>query len=282
MNDNPTYADNNCLLYTDINLSAEWTPVYSSNSYNGTFDGNGHTISGLSIGGNENYQGLFSYVGSNGTIKNLTLSNVDIHGNENVGGVAGYNLGKILGCTVSGTVKGDSKACGGIAGFSKNGFIIGCASSCSVTGDKYVGGVVGQSTNDSIVACYNKGSIKVITYVAGGVVGGGISFELYGCYSSCGISAPDTATIIGGIAGDYTSANKYKALYYSNYEGDGIGNKTATTTKVDEAATTWLMATDEMNAAIIEWNASNEDLCDWKFQQNDGTNNPPVLVPGAP
>ena len=282
VNDNPTYADNNCLLYTDINLSAEWTPVYSSNSYNGTFDGNGHTISGLSIGGNENYQGLFSYVGSNGTIKNLTLSNVDIHGNENVGGVAGYNLGKILGCTVSGTVKGDSKACGGIAGFSKNGFIIGCASSCSVTGDKYVGGVVGQSTNDSIVACYNKGSIKVITYVAGGVVGGGISFELYGCYSSCGISAPDTATIIGGIAGDYTSANKYKALYYSNYEGDGIGNKTATTTKVDEAATTWLMATDEMNAAIIEWNASNEDLCDWKFQQNDGTNNPPVLVPGAP
>ena len=285
MNGDSTYANNNCLLYTDINLSAAWTPVCSSsNPYSGTFDGNGHTISGLVINGSGNNQGLFGCV-ENGTIKNLTLSNVDIQGKgyENVGGVAGYNYqGKILGCTVSGIVEGEYKAYGGIAGFSKNGFIIGCASSCSVTGDRYVGGVVGQSTNDSIVACYNKGSICVITYVAGGVVGGGTSFELYGCYSSGGISAPDDATFIGGIVGDYVSGGGNKALYYSNYEGDGCGNKTATTTKVDVVTTSWQEATSAMNDAIIEWNASNGKLCDWKFQQNDGSDNPPVLVPGAP
>lgn len=287
VNSYPTYVNNNCLLYTDINLLAEeWTPVCTySNPYSGTFDGNGHTISELVIKGSEDYQGLFGYVGSNGTVKNLTLSNVNIQGNgyENVGGVAGYNYqGKILGCTVSGIVEGVSKACGGIAGFSNNGFIIGCASSCSVTGDRYVGGVVGWSTKDSIVACYNKGSIEVSDDIGGGVVGGGASYKLYGCYSSGKILAEDGKTHIGGIAGEYVAPGENKALYYSNYDGEGIGNQTATTTNVDGVTTTWQEATSAMNDAIIEWNDSNGKLCDWKFQQNDSTDNPPVLVPGAP
>ena len=104
------------VLTADIELSGNWTPIGYFNSrddkkpFNGTFDGQNHTISNLTIDNpSVGSQGLFGFVGENGTIKNLNLSNVNISGYWFVGGLVGYNGGTVENCTVSdATVSGKS------------------------------------------------------------------------------------------------------------------------------------------------------------------------------
>lgn len=92
----------NCILAADITLptvaegESNWTPIgthdHYYNRYTGTFDGGGHTITGLTINqSGTDHVGLFGCIGGRGTVKNLTLENVNIIGHDNVGGVAGYN-----------------------------------------------------------------------------------------------------------------------------------------------------------------------------------------------
>ena len=104
------------VLTADIRLSGNWTPIGYFNSsddqkpFNGTFDGQGHTIKNLTIENRSiNCQGLFGFVGENGTIKKLNLSNVNISGNDSVGGLVGDNRGTVENCTVNNaTVNGKS------------------------------------------------------------------------------------------------------------------------------------------------------------------------------
>lgn len=92
----------NCILAADITLptvaegESNWTPIgtydHYYNRYTGTFDGGGHTITGLTINqSGTDHVGLFGCIGGRGTVKNLTLENVNIIGHDNVGGVAVYN-----------------------------------------------------------------------------------------------------------------------------------------------------------------------------------------------
>ena len=100
----------NCTLSADINMAGkEWTPIGTdeNNSYNGTFDGNGKTITGLTVNQSEkNYAGLFGCLGSDGKVQNLTLENVHISGVFYVGSVVGTNFGTVSGCTASGNITG--------------------------------------------------------------------------------------------------------------------------------------------------------------------------------
>ena len=112
----------NCTLTADINMTGkEWTPVGNSGqTYNGTFDGQGHSITGLAITtnstGGENAV-LFGSVGSNGTVKNLQLKDVncDVQQNGVAGGIANSNYGTITACSVTGEIKANNGAAGGIA-----------------------------------------------------------------------------------------------------------------------------------------------------------------------
>lgn len=130
-------------------------------TFGGTFEGQGHTISGLSITGSGNVRGLFRYIQPTGSVRDLHVSgSISPADRKNVlGGLAGKNQGTITMCSFSGTVSG-LDSIGGIAGINEaQGEIINCAFSGSVTGEHYVGGIAGQNYG-SIIQCENSGSIN--------------------------------------------------------------------------------------------------------------------------
>ena len=116
----------NCTLADNITLPAvaegesNWTPIGTgSQPYTGTFEGNGKTITGLTVNQEgTSYVGLIGYLGSGGKVQNLTLEQVDITGRFYVGGVVGYNSsGSVTACTSSGSVSGSSHNVGGVMGY---------------------------------------------------------------------------------------------------------------------------------------------------------------------
>lgn len=230
----------NCILAADITLptvaegESNWTPIgtydHYYNRYTGTFDGGGHTITELTINqSGTDHVGLFGCIGGRGTVKNLTLENVNIIGHDNVGGVVGstdYDSSTVTDCTVSGTVSGNSNV-GGVVGYNNSSVTACYHASGSVSGANFVGGVVGF-TNHRVTACYN---------ASGDVMGTGDS--------------------VGGVAGYNDMGATITACYWSNYDGNGIGANygTGTHTKVDGTTVTWQTAVDAMNAALqySEW-----------------------------
>lgn len=222
----------NITLTGDITLTEEWTPIGNfENRYTGTFDGNGHTITGLTVNQKERGNvGLIGYLGSGGKVQNLTLENVNLNGNLYVGGVVGY---------------------------SNNGTVTACTASGSINGKEYVGGIVGSNYLGTVTACYNTSSTVNGSYLVGGVVGQNNKGIVTACYNASG-SIYGEGTV-GGVVGDnYTST--VTACYWSNYAGYGIGNGTGDATKVDGTTVTWQTAVDAMNAALQ--NAGSE----WRYE----------------
>ena len=139
------------ILTEDIDLGGSetnpWTPI---DNFNGTFDGGGHTISGLYINNTAGtYQGLFGYVGAGGMIKDLTVEGT-ITGGFYTGGIAGGNYGDI----------------------------IDCVNRCEVTGSNFVGGIAGGNTGNpgeaAVQGCSNYGTItctSAVGAISGGIVG---------------------------------------------------------------------------------------------------------------
>jgi len=132
-------------LSSDIALSGKFTPIPF---FKGTFDGNGHTISGLYLTGDGSYSGLFRYVGRGALVKNLIVKGtVSPKGSaEYVGGIAGSNSGSIIGCAFAGAVKGAGYV-GGITGINEgSGFISNCESSGMISGEHCSGGIAGSNS----------------------------------------------------------------------------------------------------------------------------------------
>ena len=208
----------NCTLAADITLTEPWTPVGTDyqNPYTGTFDGKGHTITGLTVTGSNEYAGLFGYIGSGGTVKNVKLADVQItsdHQYGNAGGVAGYSQGTLENCSVSGRVRGYSA--GGVVGCQLGGTITECSSLATVKGTGGVGGVVGQTNyGATLTACYATGNVTAEsdpqnnTY-AGGVVGSnGGSSTLIACYATGNVTVTGSGTgsiYVGGVTGSNDS-----------------------------------------------------------------------------
>ena len=228
-------TDINITLDTDLTLTGEWTPIGTeSHQYTGTFDGGGHTITGLTVKGSDEYAGLFGYIGKDGgTVKNVKLENVQITSNNqyaNVGGVAGYSRGNIENCSVSGSVSGNSNSngtsncVGGVVGQQYGGTITECTSSAIVDGRNEVGGVAGRTDNSAtLTACYATEDVTVKrtptnnTY-AGGVVGfNGGGSTLIACYATGSVTGTGTGTgsiYVGGVTGD-NFASTLTACYHA-------------------------------------------------------------------
>ena len=195
-------------LMNDIDLSSvcsaektSWTPIGNSigNSYEGTFNGNGHTISGLYIGSSGvDYKGLFGYVGSSGKVQNLSVSG-DINGGWYVGGVVGFNTsGTVTGCIFSGSgsVSGD-RCVGGVVG-RNDGTVKNCHNAGKVSGNRYVGGVVGENSG-TVKNCYNTGTVTGTDDYVGGVVGWN-SGNVTNCYNTGAVNS--SGNYVGGVVGD--------------------------------------------------------------------------------
>ena len=257
-------TDINITLDTDIDLTGkDWTPIGTSfdNSYKGTFDGGGHTITGLTVTTNDQFVGLFGYLNRAGMVKNVVMEGIQITSNHMfgcTGGVVGYSWGTIENCSVSGSVSG-TDCVGGVVGSQKAGSIIGCSSSATVKGKHYVGGVAGEKWG-TMTACYATGNVTLEiasqkNNFGGGVVGLNGGSRVLACYATGNVTSTGSSTgnvHIGGLFGDsYTTVT---ACYWKNNKEQGIGYKKAGTvtevTKVDGSVVTWQKAVDAMNRAL--------------------------------
>ena len=244
----------NCTLSADINMAGkEWTPIGTdeNNSYNGIFDGNGKTITGLTVNQSEkNYAGLFGCLGSDGKVQNLTLENVNISGAFYVGSVVGTNFGTVSGCTASGNITGTESCIGGVVGQNK-GTVTGCTVSGNISSNQYSGGVVGENFG-TVSACYHAtGDVTGNINYVGGVVG----WNYYGTVTACyHVNGNVTATYkwVGSVAGYNGGVGSVTACYWNDSPDPGIGydNGSGQATKVDGTDVTWADAVDAMNTAL--------------------------------
>ena len=188
-------SDINITLDTDIDLTGkDWTPIGTDydNSYTGTFDGGGHTITGLTFTTNDKYAGLFGRLGKAGMVKNVVMEGIQITCNHSLGyagGVAGFSWGgTIENCSVSGSVSG-TVSVGGVVGVQRDGSITGCSSSATVKGTVDVGGVAGQTnSNATMTACYATGNVTLEIASqniidVGGAVGFNGGSRILACYA---------------------------------------------------------------------------------------------------
>ena len=268
-------TDINITLTADIDLTGkDWTPIGTDydNSYKGTFDGGGHTITGLTFTTNDEYAGLFGWLNRAGTVKNVVMEGVQITSNQiyggKIGGVAGYSNGTIENCSVSGSVSGTVYV-GGVVGAQWEGSITGCSSSATVKGTVYVGGVTGQTNSSAtLTACYATGNVIIEINpkknIAGGsLVGMNAGSSLLACYATGNVTSTGSSTgymHIGGFLGNnYTTVT---ACYWKNNHEQGIGYNRESTgaTKVDGSVVTWQKAVDAMNTALQ--NAGSE----WRYE----------------
>ena len=199
----------------------EWTPIgtaVSGNTFNGAYDGNGKTISGLKISSTGNNQGMFGYIDSSGKVTGVKLLGVSISGGNMVGAVAGLNLGEVARCSVTGSVTGTGTGAGGIVG-DNNGIVEECTFDGSVKGGNAVGGVAGANAGGSsaIRNCSVKGSVEGSGDNVGGIVG--LNYAgMTGCTSSGSVKG---AKYVGGVAGANNSTVANCSFSGSSVTGTG-------------------------------------------------------------
>ena len=191
-----------------------WTPI---RDYKGTFDGQGHTVSGVYV--NESTtpdRGFFANItGYKAIIRNLKLADSYICGSINVAGIVGnVSKGTVSGCTFSGTVTGGTYV-GGIAGDAVAGEIKDCVSSGTVTASNAAaGGIVGSISGVPVSGCSNTGAVSGISKI-GGIVGSNSACTITDCTNSGTISGEET---VGGIVGYGEYSGSYYARNYPEIE----------------------------------------------------------------
>lgn len=232
--------DINITLTDDIDLKGiDWTPIGIdyNHQYTGTFDGNGKTITGLTVTVSDRYAGLFGYIGTGGKVMNVKLEGVQIESDNelsDVGGVAGWSQGNIENCSVSGSVigRGMNSIVGGVVGYQSGGFLTGCSSSATVNAGNNAGGVAGCTDSATLTGCYATGDVTLESIntgynYAGGVVGSNTnSSTLIACYAWGSVSGTGTGTIyVGGVTGDNLGGTLI-ACYHANGTVSGAAGTT--------------------------------------------------------
>lgn len=180
--------DNNLTL---DETADEFLPIPT---FGGTLEGNGHTISGLSLDGENSRAGLFDTLQASAEINRLTVvGQVTPSGDGDIiGGLAGKNYGKVSGCSFEGTIRG-TVSVGGLVGVNETtGQMINCQFQGTVTGEHYVGGIAGQNTG-SLIQCENQGEINTTAVE--------VSADISNISKLGTTESIPAGTDIGGIAG---------------------------------------------------------------------------------
>ena len=289
------------VLTADIELSGEtWTPIGSeSTPYIGTFDGQGYTISGMTIENAESYSGLFGNV--TGTVKNFTVTgSITITGDETVARVGGAvgSLGTAsAGGTVSGvtsgvdiTVSAGNDHIGGVVGSmpeNSSPTVENCIYTGKITVTAAAGsvaGIVGYIRTGTIQNCANQGSISVDvggTGSVGGILGycNNKSIKITACYNTGIISASGTANV-GAIVGNNRDDNNHvgqatvsNCYYLTGSANQGQGQLTT------DAAGTVVKTADEFASGEVTYllNGSTSEDLTWYQNLGDDGDRYPVL-----
>ena len=217
-----------------------YTPIGQSTTrfFKGTFDGDGHTINGINITGEEDRRGLFGRI-EGGTVKNVTLSSSSISGAHFVGGIVGQlsNSGTVTGCRVENTVTiasggRNSEYLGGIVGqLSKSCTVTGCISSATVTSNgysscKYYGGIVGDGNSNSTVQNCLAIGCNITGSFAGAIVGDNTGTFSNNYYANCTVY--DASINKGYYNGDITDNDGAVRAVSSTTKPAEIGAQIAT------------------------------------------------------
>ena len=255
--ENDTYGSAKVVLAADITVNEGeitasstgvrvWNPIGDkTNIFNGTFDGNGKTVSGLYYNNSENnYVGLFARVSERGVVKNVTVTKSYFCGYYHVAGIVGLNEGTVTDCVnrammdcegysggIVGNNQGNISNClnyGTIHGSGNQGGIVGCnrgtvefcGNEGSIsTGWMHAGGIVGDNTG-TVRNCWNTGDVYAKTNCAGGIAGSNIKYSgntvpvVENCWST-GSVTPVEKSAVGGIVGrskDSSQNNCYSVM----------------------------------------------------------------------
>ncbi|MGD0784547.1 MAG: GLUG motif-containing protein [Sedimentisphaerales bacterium] len=199
---------------------------FNGTAFTGTFDGNGHKITHFTINGGS-YLGLFGFIYSGSSVKNLGLENFTVSGtsgSDYVGGLVGSNYhGSISSCYSTGTVGDSYCGVGGLVGVN-NGSISNCYSTGVVSGYYYVGGLVGDYYGGSINNCYSTGNVTGRSYL-GGLVGDNYDGNISNCYST-GIVTGSSS--LGGLIG-FKEGGNISSSYFLDVAGPNNGYGTPLT-----------------------------------------------------
>ena len=235
VNEGTDYQWKHFLLVSDLDLSGkEWTPIGThGKSFWGGFNGDGHTITGMTITGDRDYVGLFgechNFTVPSSYIKSVTVKRANISGRNFVGAIAGVGA-NISDCySIENTICAN-RCVGGICG-SLTGNISGCYNSSSVSGNSTAGGIMGSASCEKTVGvveyCYNIGAVTVRqqdSYV-GGITGASAHrYNISNCLN-CG-KITGNGKNVGGIAGstDSNYMNFIGNCYYnSDLNNAGVG-----------------------------------------------------------
>ena len=287
----------------------KWTPIGTDSSkYTGTFDGNGHTISGLYINSTAANTGMFGRIGSSAVVKNLTLADSVIRSTKNyTGAITGYidDAASVTNCHTKNSVQVSAAVyTGGITGYQDDtSTLTRCSNAAEVTGANNVGGISGYNwskSSASLTDSYNRGSVSGSNLV-GGIcaqiyIGGTVS-DVYnlGTVQATGTAGTPTAggitgvfrwgtiksaynagivkaTAKGGVAGRLEASSSARTVqnvfYFDEYEA--VGNLNGCTI---QNGTATAKTSDELKAL------TSEDLGDGFAADTNGSNSGyPVLA----
>ena len=227
-----SYSDG-LTVYLTSDIDADGTDI-SIPIFLGTFDGQGHTISNLSLTGSNSNYGLFGYIESGATVKDLSVEGevIPTGSQENIGGIAGINNGTIENVTFSGAVIGESSV-GGIVGLNESsGTISGSSSSGLVHGNNYTGGIAGTNAG-TLLKCTNEALINTTVSESDITIADLENAEstLYSILKRENVSevpvTSDTGGIVGYSSGAVQSCKNNGAVGYSHvgYNVGGIAGR---------------------------------------------------------
>ena len=186
----------------EVQPSNTWVPIGIVNQslFHGTFDGNGHTISGLYV---QDYGeiGLFAGLYQTATVKNLTIEKSYLSSYDTfAGGICGYNYkGTIENCENRAVISSWYYMAGGICGVNFNGTVSRCSNEAFISGQEAAGGITGQSVHAAVSESCSAGRVSSLQF-AGGVVGQESSGIVQDCYNTGAVKGN---TIAGGVVGAF-------------------------------------------------------------------------------
>ncbi|MCK9182370.1 MAG: hypothetical protein M0P13_05765 [Fibrobacteraceae bacterium] len=265
-----SYMNKYYALANDIAVSSgtSWTPIGSgsrvypvASPFSGTFDGQGHTVSGISIDSDTLYVGFFGAL-SGATIKNLTVEG-NIQGRYAVGGIAGYAKQTIFeNVHNAAIVQASSQYAGGIVGYAMGGTAISASyNSGNIQAAYSAGGVAGILDSSRLVAVFNRGSVSATKETVGGFAGtASKSSSFNDCYVAASISSDSTLKNKGNIIGSFDGTVSVSNCYYDSDKAISLSDSVAT--GLPSAQMTVASFATMLNASVSVWT--------WKSGVNDG------------
>ncbi|WP_144905935.1 outer membrane protein assembly factor BamB family protein [Halobellus captivus] len=272
------YPHRHYVLTDDIDASANssWNdgdgfePIGTENAhFTGTFDGQGHAITNVTISEDSGHTGLFAWTASGAVVERVILENVSVDGGGVTGALIAENHGTVRNTSVSGVVTSEVTSTGGLIGVNV-GTVVNSSASATVEGSSNVGGLIGTNEGlgdeiGSVLDSHASGDVSATGRDVGGLIGYSDRAEVRTSYATGDVQAPATA---GGLIGQslYTSVTDSFATGTVAVNGTNAGgligrlsgSSTVTATYIRDTFATGTVVGDIRVGGLIGWNEESQ------------------------